>query len=209
MNRWKKQMKKQYLFLITVFIISLSTFAHAELKGSLLWSLPKSEGIEAHPVYQLEYSLHRNLSIYGSYEEMLVRYAGQEAYDTKIGALGFKGTQEIRKNLMLTFTIAGFFPTIERRAASSEALSYEINRTVGAGNIAKQEDNYSVELKNAIGGSISIVMMVSKWNLSLGYRFLKFEETIMARADHFGPDHWEIFMHRDYSGPFFGLVYPW
>lgn len=205
--RGENNMKK-YLFLI--FIVSLiGQPVHAEFKGSVLWSLPKSENLEAHPVYQLEYSLHKNLSLYGSYEKMLVRYAGQEAYDVTIGGLGFKGEKEIGGDIKLILTIGGFFPTVDRRGASSEALSYEMNRTVGTGNVAKQEDNYSIELKNAIGGSISIVMPVSKCNVTVGYQFLKFEEIIMARANHFSPGHWEIFMHRDYSGPFFGLIYPW
>lgn len=198
---------KKYLILIFILLISIPI--HAEVKGSILWSLPKSENLEAHFVYQLEYSLHKNLFMYGSYEKMLVRYAGQEAYDLTIGVLGFKGEKKIGGDIKLTLAIGGYFPSVERRIASSEAISYEINRTVGAGNIAKQEDNYSIEMKNAIGSSISITMPVNKWNLTVGYRFLKFEEIIMARADHFSPGHWEIFIERDYSGPFFGLVYPW
>lgn len=197
------------LLLIAILIISLiSGSAHAEVKASLLWPFPKSENIESRPIYQLEYSLHKNLSAYASYEKTLIRYGGQELGELKVFGLGFKLNREIGKGLNLNLGIGYYLPQVELRASASEAMCIEMSQTVYIQDPSSVRDHYNYDLNNAFGGDISLNMELwHSFRFSIGYRFLKFEEVMMCRADRFGDGHWEIFKYRDYSGPFVGIEY--
>jgi hypothetical protein len=148
------------------------------------------------------------LGVYGSYEKTLIRYAGQELGDLRIISLGFRFKREISNGLNLNLGIGYYLPQVELRASASEAMCIEMSQTVYITDPSSINDHYNYDLQNAFGGDISLSATV--WNslqFAIGYRFLKFEEVMMCRADRFGDGHWEIFKYRDFSGPFIGIEY--
>jgi len=198
-------MKKLFLIITFITTILFSTLVAAQPTASIAWPFPKSEDIESNLVYQLDYSLYRNLSLCGSYEKTLLRYGGQELADLRITSFGFRVDREY-KGITLSIGVGYYHPDVKMRSSSDEALSIEMSGIVG--NTVSVGDAYQYDLKGALGGNVLVGTRVGGlFDVFVGYRLLKFQEVIICRAERFGTGHWETFKYRDYSGPFVGVRY--
>jgi len=197
--------------LVLVFGVVVPAAAYGlDVSAEAYHSVYISEKLEAGQGVKLRAS-GEMLYIWGSYEQTMTRFGGQEATDIDLLGAGI-GMRRALDGINLWMEAGYFMPSITYRTSWPEAAAYEMNSVVTGA--TKHWEVYEYALKPAVGGAIGISYLykMGLWAVSLdsAYRYLRLGEWIIGHnSDWPGPGgnpRWEIYQDRDFSAWQIGIA---
>ena len=196
---------------ILCILIASPLFA-GEIAVTSTYNIYQSEKLEAAPGLKLSGGAD-HLYVWGSYENTLLRFGGQESVDINLygAGLGFRGRMEA---VTLFMEIGYYYPRYNVSPLFSiESASYAFFESIG---LHSPFAHHLYDLSGGFGGQLGIEIshkLTDFISVSgvVAYRALTLKETIYAHNGSmvYADSHWEIFTERDFSAWQVGLTFVW
>ncbi len=200
--------KLTVLFMIISVLIVTPTFG-TKLNFTGVYSLYQNENLDSGRGLKLSADFNSPLYPWASYEETMLRFAGQEMSDMKVYGGGFG----IKKDGW--FAELGYYlPKYELRNSYKEALWLEINRVVSPGldPAGYHGNGFTYEINDDFGLAVGKEFeypLTDSLSLQFAaiYRWLRFKDVIICHFD--STTYWEVYAYRDFSGVLVNLAFQW
>jgi len=201
---------KTIVTISAIIIVLMPTVAFGlDVSAEVYYNVYVSEKLEAGPGVKLKIS-GETLYVWGSYEQTMTRFGGQEAIDINLMGAGI-GMRRKLDGFHLWAEAGYYVPSTKYRIPWHEAARYEMNSVVTGA--TRYWDVYEYDLRARPGGALGISYLYNAdpWVISLNstYRYLRLEEWILGHnSDWQGPGTgpwWEICRDRGFSAWQIGL----